>query len=361
MAHHPPPKIIIPMRVPSRSFAKRLLHFTSPNASQANPINNASVVVYGATGSVGEAMCYGVGRTGADLVFPFRGDDLYSDYVKKLRQAAPLGNYYQYNGFNFNDPVSVERSMRNCNIVINLVGARAHYRNYNRIYESNVTNAIRVAKQAKKNNVLRLIHFSAAGADRKSNSIDFVTKKIAEEAVLDIFPEATIIRPCTIIGENDRFADIFLKRAEMFWSFIPVYSDMMAKRQPILEKDLVLAVINALQMPETKGKIYELGGKHVYTIKELNEMMMNAINKPFNFLRLPHNLAVKFATFLSWPHFPYNDVVKEPMDIVVTRKNGELGLEDLFVKPGSVKGFFEDFFQTYRHKTDFNKDIIQTD
>lgn len=55
-----------------------------------------------------------------------------------------------------------------------------------------------------------------------------------------------------------------------------------AKRQPVVDNDIVLAVNRIMQMEESKGQIYELGGSHVYTFKELMEFIGNNLNRrPF--------------------------------------------------------------------------------
>ena len=46
---------------------------------------------------------------------------------------------------------------------------------------------------------------SSAGAYADSESLDFATKYIAEQEVLDIFPNATIFRPTVIYGRNDYY------------------------------------------------------------------------------------------------------------------------------------------------------------
>lgn len=45
----------------------------------------------------------------------------------------------------------------------------------------------------------------------------------------------------------------------------------------ILARDVGLAVLNALKLPETVGKTYELGGPFVYTRKEIYEIICNYI------------------------------------------------------------------------------------
>ena len=112
---------------------------------------------------------------------------------------------------------------------------------------------------AKNPNVKRLIHFSAAGAAADSASQDLRTKFIAEKEVLDIFPNATIFRPCTIYGMNDYFVKSWHIQRDFFHHFNVVTDDCTAKRQPIFVHDIAQCVLNALKLPETAGKTYELG------------------------------------------------------------------------------------------------------
>ena len=54
----------------------------------------------------------------------------------------------------------------------------------------------------------KLVHFSAIGAD-PSSSIPYVrTKGLAEQSVLRICPEATIVRPSLVFGPEDDFFNV---------------------------------------------------------------------------------------------------------------------------------------------------------
>lgn len=81
---------------------------------------------------------------------------------------------------------------------------------------------------------MRLIHFSAAAADPNSPSLDFQTKWEGEKAVKAAFPNVTIMRPCTIYGQNDYFAHNIQRQAMFFFNkFVLVYDDCTTKKQPI--------------------------------------------------------------------------------------------------------------------------------
>jgi NADH dehydrogenase (ubiquinone) 1 alpha subcomplex subunit 9 len=89
----------------------------------------------------------------------------------------------------------------------------------------------RIAEAAAKNpKVIRLIHFSMAGARPDSESLDLQTRYYGEQEVLKAFPNATIIRPCHIVGWNDRFVQRLATEREFFHHFNLVYDDCKAKR-----------------------------------------------------------------------------------------------------------------------------------
>lgn len=52
-----------------------------------------------------------------------------------------------------------------------------------------------------------------------------------------------------------------------------------AKRQPCIDNDIALAIINILKLDESRGQTYELGGPHVYSLKELFEFLANNLNQ----------------------------------------------------------------------------------
>ncbi len=147
--------------------------------------------------------------------------------------------------------------VRNSNVVINLLGPRHKLKKREDFEFINIEVPQRIAKACTKYGVHRLIHFSAAGADPNSTSIDFQTKAQGEEVVKKAFPNATIFRPCPVYGLNDNFASLIRGQINFFWNkCVIVYDDSTTKKQPLRENDLAKCVLNALKIEDSKGHTY---------------------------------------------------------------------------------------------------------
>lgn len=143
----------------------------------------------------------------------------------------------------------INRLVANSNVVINLVGPRTRIKKLEDFEFANIEIAEKIARACTKNGVHRLIHFSAAGAEPDSESLDFRTKFTGEAAVRAEFPNATIFRPCLMYGWNDHFVEIIRRQLYFFMNrFVIAYDDLQTKKQPIKNDDIAQCVINALKL-----------------------------------------------------------------------------------------------------------------
>lgn len=72
---------------------------------------------------------------------------------------------------------------------------------FHRIQHHGAENVARAAQEAG----AKLIHFSAIGADPRSNIPYFETKGLGEKAVLKENPKSTVVRPSLVFGPGDGF------------------------------------------------------------------------------------------------------------------------------------------------------------
>ena len=206
---------------------------------------------------------------------------------------------------NYKDQDQIERMVKNSNVVVNLLGPRHKLKKKEDFEFINIEVAERIAKACAKHGVHRLIHFSAAGADPNSPSLDFQTKYEAEQIVKKAFPNVTIMRPCPVFGLNDNFASLVRGQLNFFWNkFIIVYDDSTTKKQPIKENDVAKCVLNALKLEESKGQTYELGGPHVLSMLEVYEIIFNIMKiRPAIGYVDPEPLKIIGKHIYNWSYF----------------------------------------------------------
>lgn len=114
-----------------------------------------------------------------------------------------------------------------------------------------------------------------------------------------------------------------------------------AKRQPVIEYDIVNAVRKIIVDEDTKGQIFELGGSQVYTIKELTEFFSNNLNlRPFY---IDYSYDELMRTYLSpnsnwekaahWLIIRPDYLTRLRSDNILTKKEGVKTFEDLGIIP----------------------------
>ena len=135
------------------------------------------------------------------------------------------------------------------------------------------------------------IHMSALGATTSSDSALLRSKAVGEVAVREGFPSATILRPATVFGDEDKF----LNRKAIFarhLPFFPLVDGGEAKAQPVFVDDVAKAVVAAVSDSSTAGKTYSLAGPKVYTQKELAEFVFKAIGDEPMTVSTPKSVAL---------------------------------------------------------------------
>ena len=193
------------------------------------------------------------------------------------------------------DPIALADIMRGVDAVINLVGI-LHDRDTSapfgrRFAAAHVELPKKIVAAMRQTGVRRLAHISALRADAGAPSA-YLRSKAAGEAVLleaacDL--DVTIFRPSVIFGANDVFLNRFAALLRVF-PVLPV-GGAEALFQPVYAGDVAGAIVDALARPETFGKIYELGGPQVYTLRQLLAYTARLIGKRRSIIALPGPLA----------------------------------------------------------------------
>jgi uncharacterized protein YbjT (DUF2867 family) len=189
---------------------------------------------------------------------------------------------------NVAEPATVARAVEGADFVVNLAGLLAEHRagDFTRVQAEGARSIAAACAAA---GVKRLVHVSAIGADPASPSLYARSKGQGEQGVRAAFPSATILRPSVVFGPEDQFFNRFAFIA-MISPVMPVISGA-TRFQPVYVGDVADAVIAALTRADATGRIYELGGPKVFTMRELLVWILEDIRRHRTLIGVPAGLA----------------------------------------------------------------------
>jgi NADH dehydrogenase len=211
-----------------------------------------------------------------------------------------------------------------------------------------VEGARAAAKAARAAGAKRFIHISAIGAAPKSRARYARTKAAGEAAVLRAFPTATILRPAVVFGPEDQFFNRLAAMA-MISPVIPLIGGGETRFQPVYVGDVAEAAVRVIDDSTTAGRIYELGGPKIYTLRELTELLLAEIHRKRLLVSLPFGLASLQARFLSLlpePPLTPDQVELLKRDNVVG--SGALTLETLGITPTAIEAILPTYLSRFR-------------
>jgi uncharacterized protein YbjT (DUF2867 family) len=130
-----------------------------------------------------------------------------------------------------------------------------------------VESAQRIAAQAHRAGVKRLVHISGIGADTASQSRYIRARGEGELLVRAAFADAHIIRPAVMLGPDDTFLTTILKLLRRL-PIYPMFGRGLMRLQPAYVEDVAEAIVRIIQRAETQPMIFECGGPRVYSYEE---------------------------------------------------------------------------------------------
>ena len=287
--------------------------------------------MFGGTGFIGRHLVSLLLRSGATVRVAVR----HPDRFQVATEAARAPELIQADVL---DDIAVSGAIAGADAVINLVGmlTETAQQSYRAIH---VGGARRVALAAHRHGAMRMIHISALGASPTSAAISDQTKAEGERAVAAVFPQATIVRPSLVFGEDDHF---FTRFAAMIRSspVLPLIGGGTTKFQPVFVDDIAAGLLELLKRPETTGKTYEFAGTRVYSFMVLLELLLSALNRQCVLIPIPFALAEMQAGLLEL--LPNPPLTRDQVRLLKTDKvvgEVEPTLGDLGIQPWPLEEF----------------------
>src|SRR6266481_4229447 len=222
--------------------------------------HDRTVTVFGGTGFLGRRIVRHLRSHG----FPVRTVTRHPDRGHRL--FGPDNPQLQSVGANIHDERSVADALAGAYGVVNAVSLYVEH-GQETFYSVHVEAAQRVAAQADRAGVERLVHVSGIGANAASPSRYIRKRGEGELAVRATFSDALFVRPAVMFGPNDAFLTTILKLLRQL-PIYPMFGRGRTRLQPAYVEDVAEAVARVMRRAETHSTIFEFGGPRVYTYEQ---------------------------------------------------------------------------------------------
>ncbi|HWD12193.1 complex I NDUFA9 subunit family protein [Pseudochrobactrum sp. sp1633] len=310
------------------------------------------VTVFGGSGFVGRHVVDALARRGYRVRVAVRKPEI-AYYMQ------PLGNVGQIQlvQANIRHRWSVERAVQGADYVVNLVGilSEGGKQRFNTVHAIGAKHVAEATAAAG----LPLLHMSALGADLKSAAEYARTKAEAERQVLSVKPDAIILRPSVIFGPEDQFFNKFASMSR-FSPFMPLIGGGKTQFQPVYVGDVAEVIARSVEGKLQAGKVYELGGAEVLTLRRCMEISLEVIGRKRAFINLPWwvaGLQGKILGLLPNPPLTSDQVKLLKSNNVVSQEAADAGLtlEGLGIKPQAIDAILPSYLWRYRALGQYDK------
>jgi NADH dehydrogenase len=208
----------------------------------------------------------------------------------------PMGKVGQVHAIqaNLRYPDSVAQAVARADHVVNLVGILQE--NSRQTFDAVQAKAPALIAQAARKAV-SIVHVSAIGADPNSESAYGRSKAEGEAALLNVRPDAVILRPSLLFGPGDNSFNRFAALARML-PVLPL-AGAGTRFQPAYAGDVAQAIVRAVDGAVPAGRIYELGGPEIRTLRQLMEYVLAVTERRAAIVPVPKGLARMQGTVLG--------------------------------------------------------------
>ena len=253
---------------------------------------------------------------------------------------------------NIRDDASVRAALQGADAVVNCVGTfdATGKNNFDAVQHQG---AARIARIAAESGVAHMVHISAIGADLNGASLYQRSKALGEQAVLQHMPNAMILRPSVIFGNEDGFFNRFGAMAANAPVLPLVGADTLF--QPVYVDDVAAAAV--MGVTGQASGTFELGGPDVASFRALMQQMLAVIQRRRPIVNIPTPVAGLMAFALDMVQAATGGLVKNTMitrDQVKSLQSdnivapGAKTLQDLGIEPTAIAAVLPEYMWSYR-------------
>lgn len=248
-----------------------------------------TIAIFGASGFLGSSLVLALTQSNHNL-------KLFSRNKEKIKLWT-VNPHVQVFNLDLNNLAQIKKDLKKTDVVINLLGIlhqtkKESFDNIHHIWPSHL------AKVMKDLGIKRLLHVSALGASINAPSLYLKSKALGESELLkqkDL--DLTLLRPSIIFGAKDNFINMF--KILVKWLPAIVLLSPNSKFQPIFIEDVSKILIKTLFDKKTYGKIYDLGGPDVYSLKDIIRLIIRSEKLTRIIIPLNKSLSYLFALIME--------------------------------------------------------------
>lgn len=245
-----------------------------------------------------------------------RGDEF---EVRHIKTMFDLGRT-RFTFYSPRDVDSMREVIADADIVINMIGkyyeSKSPYQTKSFPYvgyktnysfeDANVKIPRTIAELCLEMQVDNFIHVSSAAASPDHGSEWARTKFEGEEAIKEVYPWATIVRPTQMFGAEDRFLNPMAILGTRY-PFVPLVDGGESLTQPVYVADVAETIARICDAPDKfEGKYVDCFGPTDYSYKELTDFVFDVIEKGDSVRRwdIPKDLAKQIANVVQYQRLP---------------------------------------------------------
>ncbi len=174
---------------------------------------------------------------------------------------------------------SLVGALEGCDAIIHLVGIIREFPGRGVTFKKMHVEATQnILEAAQAQGVKRYLHMSSNGTRERGTTGYHRTKWQAEELVRGSGLDWTIFRPSLIFGQGSEFINMLSELIRRI-PVVPVIGDGQYRMQPVALEQVAASFVQALQMPQTIGSTYHLGGGASYSYDEILDLTAQALGK----------------------------------------------------------------------------------
>ncbi|KAJ7644048.1 NADH dehydrogenase [Roridomyces roridus] len=300
-------------------------------------VSGHTVTVFGSTGFLGRYLVSKLAKMGTQVIVPYREED----EARHLKPMGDLGQIVRME-WDIRSDEQIAECVRHSDVVYNLVGRDYETKNFD-YHSVHVAGAEKIAAVSAQCGVSQLVHVSHLNASVSSPSKFYQTKALGEERVKAVFPTATIVRPGSMYGFEDRLLNQ-IAISPWWWKL----NQGKTQIRPAHILDVAQVLADLMATPQVSRTLM-LPGPSTLTYAYLLDLVSAVTLRSFHSYapEIPRGIATAVAQVAQavwWPIVSPDEVTRRFMD----DSNVPGDWEELGITPTEIEPLALKYLRRYR-------------